>query len=75
MTRWILKDGNFSLHVTIPLNTTATVELPTKDISSVREGGNKPSRQTGIKSKATSSGNAGYLIGSGNYDFTCPLEE
>ena len=75
VTQWILKDGNFSLHVTIPPNTTATVELPTKDISSVREGGNKPSRQTGIKSRAISSGNAGYLIGSGNYDFTCRLEE
>jgi alpha-L-rhamnosidase len=75
LTQWILQDGNFSLHVTIPPNTTATVELPTKDFRAVRESGKKPSRQTGIKSKATSTGNAGFLIGSGSYDFDCPVKE
>jgi alpha-L-rhamnosidase len=75
VTQWILQDGNFLLHVTIPPNTTATVELPTKDFSAVREGGKKPSRKTGVKSVTTSTGNAGFLIGSGSYNFTCPVEK
>ncbi|HUZ08298.1 MAG TPA: alpha-L-rhamnosidase C-terminal domain-containing protein, partial [Candidatus Paceibacterota bacterium] len=75
LSQWVLKDGNFSLHVTIPPNTTATVELPTKDLSSVRESGKKPSRKMGIESVRTSDGNAGFLIGSGNYAFNCPVEE
>jgi alpha-L-rhamnosidase len=75
LSQWILKDGSFSLHVTIPPNTTATVELPTKDFSSVRESGKRPFWQTGIKSIATSSGNAGFLTGSGSYDFTCHVKE
>jgi hypothetical protein len=29
----------------------------------------------GIKSVRTSDGNAGFLIGSGNYAFNCPVEE
>ena len=75
VTRWILQDEHFSLQVTIPPNTTATVELPTKDLSSVRESGKKPSRKMGVKSVATSNGNAGFLIGSGSYDFTCAVEK
>lgn len=31
-TKWTLKYGNFSLHVVIPANTTATIELPNQTI-------------------------------------------
>ncbi len=72
-TQWILQDGNFSLRVTIPPNTTATVELPTKDFSSVRESEKKPSLQTGIKSASAKNGDACFLIESGNYGFDCHI--
>jgi alpha-L-rhamnosidase len=75
VAQWMVKEGNFSFHVTIPPNTTAAVELPTKDSSSVRESGKKPSQQAGIKSLKASNGNARFLVGSGSYDFTCPVQE
>jgi alpha-L-rhamnosidase len=70
-TQWTLRSGRFSLHVTIPINTTATIDLPTDDAASVREGGLAIAKHPEIKSVADANGTAQYLVGSGNYSFTC----
>lgn len=70
-TAWTLKNRTFSLNVTIPINTTATIELPTTNTSSVREGGMKTAASPGIKSLPSADGNAQFQVGSGDYRFTC----
>jgi len=70
-TKWTLDKGTFSLSVTIPVNTTATIELPVKNSSPVQEGGRNVASRTEIKSLPSGDGNAQFQIGSGTYHFTC----
>jgi alpha-L-rhamnosidase len=70
-SQWTLQDGRMSLHVTIPINTTATVDLPTNDAASVLEGGLAIAKHPEIKSLPDANGTAQYLVGSGNYSFSC----
>jgi len=72
-TKWILKNGNFSLNVTIPPNTTATIELPTENLASVEERAGKVATDPGIHPAENVKGNAQYEIGSGTYNFTCKV--
>ncbi|MCP4261353.1 MAG: family 78 glycoside hydrolase catalytic domain [Planctomycetes bacterium] len=72
---WKIKGNTFTLNVTIPTNTTATVYVPARDIESVIEGG-KPA----VKAKAVSllrieDGNAVFAVGSGNYRFVSKLPD
>jgi alpha-L-rhamnosidase len=59
--------------VTVPLNTTATVILPTADASSVNEGGAPVAGNADIPRAADSTEPAAFIIGSGKYHFTCTL--
>jgi len=70
-TRWNLQNDTFFLHVTIPVNTTATVYLPTTNLSSMRENGHPLTTEPEIK--FVSDGTGGLLIGSGDYNFTCQI--
>jgi alpha-L-rhamnosidase len=72
-TKWIRADRDFSLHVTVPINTTATIELPTANAATVQEGGRKASSYPEIEAVPGSNGNARFLVGSGDYDFTCEI--
>jgi alpha-L-rhamnosidase len=72
-TDWTLANGTFALKVTIPVNTTATIELPASDASSVRESGKAVAGVPGITAAPGDDGAAGYLVGSGDYDFTCAM--
>ncbi len=70
---WRLKNGKFTLNVTIPANTTATVYVPARSAESVTE-----SRQPAAKAKAVQflrmeQGNAVFNIGSGHYKFASKL--
>jgi alpha-L-rhamnosidase len=56
-SNWRLEDGLLSLDVEIPVNSTAMVEIPTRDPTSVREGGRLL-------------GGARVELGSGRYSFT-----
>ena len=56
---WSLSGGAFTLNVTVPVNTTATVYLPFG--TDVRESGASPPPK---------GADGGYAIGSGNYVFT-----
>ncbi len=70
-TKWTLESGKFSLEVTLPVNTTGTVELPTANLSSVQEGGTSVTSHPAMKPVLGGDGMAQVQIGSGAYQFTC----
>ena len=72
-TKWNLAGGDFFLSVTVPPNTTATVVLPTANSASITEGGTAVTVHPEIKPMPGGEDNAQYLIGSGNYDFSCSV--
>jgi alpha-L-rhamnosidase len=68
VSSWKIEGGNFVLDVIIPVNTTATVYVPTKEGNSVTEGG-KPVTKAGDQI-------AGYTavnVGSGSYHFSTSM--
>jgi alpha-L-rhamnosidase len=70
-TEWTLRNGKMALHVVIPINTTATVEIPAADAASVREGSLAIAKHPEIKPLPDQQEPAAYLVGSGDYSFTC----
>jgi hypothetical protein len=59
--------------VTIPINTTATIEFPTTNASTVQEGGRKAASYQEMDKLPADNWNAQVLVGSGDYDFTCEI--
>lgn len=70
---WTLKNGQLSLQVTIPANTTATISIPAKDAELVTESGKPASKAEGLKFVKMENGAAVYEAGSGDYRFTSSL--
>jgi alpha-L-rhamnosidase len=69
---WKLDDGVFTLEITVPANSTATVTVPTADAAAVTESG-KPARNAeGVTFLSASNGRASYRVGSGRYTFRAP---
>ena len=69
-TNWKLENGKFSLHVVVPINTTATIDLPVA--KGVQEGGQDIEKIPDIKIRVYDGDpNPKYIVGSGSYDFTC----
>ncbi len=69
-SQWKLDDGQFSLEVTIPANTTATIHLPTNDPASILESGQPLQDITSVKLIQATNGLASIAVGSGTYKFT-----
>ncbi len=69
-TSWKLEGGTFSLDVTIPPNTTATVCIPAKDAATVQESGKPAATAAGLKFLRMDHGAAMFEAGSGSYAFT-----
>jgi alpha-L-rhamnosidase len=70
---WKREGTTFRLDVQIPPNTSATVFVPTRDASSVSEGGKKLSTRKDIKVVGTEEGYVVLHIGSGTYSFGAVL--
>ncbi len=66
---WQLKDGTFTLDVTIPANTTATVYVSAAEAVSVTESGKPAATAEGVKFLRWKGGEAVFEIGSGSYTF------
>ena len=66
---WHQSAGHFELRVTIPANTTATVYLPAKVISSITENGRSLMEIKGMKSVKIEAARAVLELGSGSYHF------
>jgi len=70
---WRIADGVFSLQVTIPVNTTATVYLPAVERAVVTESGMPLSDAPGVTSARVQDGGAVVAVASGAYDFRVSL--
>jgi hypothetical protein len=66
---WNKSGGNFSLHLEIPVNTTATMYLPATDPDKVLEHGQPAAVAPGVQFLRQETDRAVYQVSSGNYDF------
>jgi alpha-L-rhamnosidase len=67
---WAIKDEVFSLELTVPANTHATVYIPADEPGRVAEGGLPAAQAEGINFSKAEPGWAVYRVDSGNYFFT-----
>ena len=70
---WRIADGKFSLDVTIPTNTTATVYVPTENPDSVQEGGVPASKAEAVQLLRIEDSNVLFEVDSGRYRFVSKL--
>jgi alpha-L-rhamnosidase len=70
---WKIKGGKFTLNVTIPANTTATVYVPAGDIESVTEGGEPAAKAGSVNLLRMEDDSAVFAVGSGQYQFISKL--
>jgi alpha-L-rhamnosidase len=68
-TDWKLENGTFSLNVTIPVNTTATVYVPAESPETVTESGRKIADAPAVRFLRMEGGSAVFAVGSGHYQF------
>ena len=67
---WKLVDGNLTLAVTVPANTSAEVVIPAANVEAVHEGNTSAVSAPGVKESAFRNGRLTLLVGSGRYEFT-----
>ena len=70
---WKRAGSVFSLEVTVPANTTATVWLPASDVSTVTESGHKAASSPGVKFVRAENNGAVFDVESGSYSFRSSL--
>ncbi len=70
---WRLAQGQFSLDVTVPGNSVATVYVPARDAAGVTERGRPAAQAQGVKFLRQEAGRAVFEIGSGQYSFQSKL--
>jgi alpha-L-rhamnosidase len=70
---WRLKGDKFTLNVTIPANTTATVYVPAGSTDSVTESGQPATMSKAVQFLRMEQGNAVFAVGSGQYKFVSKL--
>jgi hypothetical protein len=70
--RWERGAGRLTLRVTVPANATATVFLPTRDASAVRESGLPLGQASGVKFVRVDGDRAVIEVESGIYSFETP---
>jgi hypothetical protein len=66
---WKRAGDKFTLKVTIPANTTATIFVPAQSSDAVTESGKPAAQSNGVKFLREENGRAIYEIASGNYTF------
>ncbi len=69
---WKVADGNVSMDVEIPVNTTATVYIPANNAGDIKEGGKILSQVSEVKVKGPEDDYIIVELGSGQYHFTFP---
>jgi alpha-L-rhamnosidase len=70
---WNIKNNEFTLNVVVPVNTTATVYVPAKNVESVTESGHPASQAKCVQFLRMEDGKAVFAVGSGNYRFMSKL--
>ena len=69
MSAWKRENGRFTLQVTIPANTTATVFVPARSADTVKEGGRPVKESRGVKFLRQQNDRAVFAVESGAYEF------
>jgi alpha-L-rhamnosidase len=69
---WKIENDLFSLNITVPPNTSATIYLPTIAVESITEGGKNIKQVDGITLQGVESGSAVLHATSGTYSFQTP---
>ena len=69
---WQIENGRFSLAVEVPAGATATVYLPARDRSAVRESGQPAEQAEGVRLLRIEDRVAVYQVDSGHYTFQTP---
>jgi alpha-L-rhamnosidase len=72
-SNWTRNDGILTLEVTIPANTTATIDLPTSTSGEITESGRPLADAEAVKLQRTEDGRAVIEVGSGTYRFVSSL--
>jgi hypothetical protein len=67
---WRREGETFTLHVSIPANTTATVHVPAAEADDVTEGGGPAAEAAGVKFLRSEGDRAVYAVESGTYEFS-----
>jgi alpha-L-rhamnosidase len=70
---WQRKGEKFTLEITIPVNTTATIYVPSSDAESVTEGDRPDSAAKDMQFVGIEGKYAVFAVGSGKYRFTSKL--
>ncbi|HZL80048.1 MAG TPA: glycoside hydrolase family 78 protein [Candidatus Limnocylindrales bacterium] len=69
VSEWKLAQNTITLHVVVPPNTTATIDIPTANRNSVTESGKPIVKSSGIAFLNFKKSRASYRVGSGDYLF------
>jgi alpha-L-rhamnosidase len=67
--RWEKNGGSFRMNVEVPVGSTATVYVPSTDVTRVTESGKKIKDSMGVSFKGTEEGYGIYTVASGKYRF------
>jgi hypothetical protein len=73
VSEWRYDGQNVTLHVVVPVNTTATIYVPTLEAKSVLEGGQPVAQAATVQFLQMEGSYALYKVGSGNYTFQSKL--
>jgi len=73
-TAWKRDGQRLTLEVTVPVNTTATVHVPTRDAAGITESGKVVANAQGVKFLRADDGVAVFEVGSGTYKFASEME-
>ncbi|PFO06740.1 alpha-L-rhamnosidase [Bacillus sp. AFS076308] len=68
-SEWEVNNGTLTYDATVPANTTATVYIPTNNVSTVKESGQPITKAKGVKFIEFKEGKAVYELESGRYEF------
>ncbi len=73
-TAWEVNENRFTLHLSVPVNTTATVYIPAADLTGIKEGGTPVSQVKDVTFVKMENGHAVFTTGSGSYLFESRLK-
>ena len=72
-SEWHVAEGNINLRVAIPANMSATVYVPTRDSTAVKESGRPAGEASAVRFLRTEAEAAVYEVGSGDFVFEAPF--
>ena len=72
VSNWQQGATGLTLSVTVPVNTTATITIPTKNPAAVTESGAPAATAAGVISNTAQASALELVVGSGQYVFTAP---